>query len=173
MLSSNNRVYSVKKEAYTNSYAIDLDFTEILYDHFKANCFQDQNMENTTVNQDALPILSSKFQEYKQRHHYLAITGIHWCPITFPFYLDVKEDKDIGNSSQKIRALLCGCNKLGMLIFWEIQINFLPESVVANFLTSIALSEEQATTVAWHQDATSPVGICRKQIFQLVQASTF
>ena len=154
-LSSGNRVYYVKKDAYTNNYSIKLDITQKLYEYFRANDYKDKNInENICETRNKL---LTEFDEYKRRQYYLAITGIYWCPCSFPNSY-CEDPSTLDRSNQDTYALLCGCNKLGMLIIWKVNIPTLTDELTAEFLESIAVYNEQATTVAWHQDSLSSTG---------------
>ena len=156
VLSSGNRVYYVRKDVYTSNYIIKLDLTEKLFECFKANNFIDDNIKmESKVPSDKM---YAEFDEYKRRQYYLAITDIQWCPCIFPNYLLEDSDSSKASIEDKL-ALLCGCNKLGMLIIWKVHVDLLTEELNAEFLASIRVSEEHATTIAWHQDSPTSTGI--------------
>ena len=165
MLSSGNRIYYVKKDTYTNNYVITLDITQKLYENFRANDYKDKNIKESVC--ESRNKLSSEFDEYKRRQYYLAITGIHWCPCSFT----ISHCEDLGNldrSNQDTYALLCGCNKLGMLIIWKVNIPALTDELTVEFLESITVSDEEATTVTWHQDSSSSTGAILLHCFLLL-----
>lgn len=168
MLSSNNRVYYVEKELHTRIYNIKLDFTQVLFEHYKSHNFEDENFKEISATQDQLSKISSEFHCYRKKQYYLAVTGIKWCPCTFSWNSNEEiiscsqnSDKEEGNAEDAMHnvfALLCGCNKLGMIIIWKVNIDTRNDDLVADFLSSIQLCNEQATTVAWYQEAHSSIG---------------
>ena len=154
VLASNNHVYYIKKEAHTNSYVIKLDFTQQLYEHYKTNFFNDETVKENVEKHN----LSEEFARYRKRLYTCAITGIKWCPCVFS-YQTCKEMSTDGSLNQHAFALLCGCNKLGMLVFWKLEVNFTNDELDAEVLRSIAAGNEQATTIEWHQVSPSSTGI--------------
>ena len=146
----------MRKDVYTSNYIIKLDFTEKLFECFKANNFIDDNtnVESKTPNNK----LHAEFNEYRQRQYYLAITDIQWCPCIFQNCLLEYSDSSEATIQDQF-ALLCGCNKLGMLIIWKVCVALLTEELNAEFLASIRVSEEQATRIAWYQESPKSTGI--------------
>ena len=147
----------MKKELYTNNYVITSDITQKLYKNFKANDFKDGNIMTEDYHSSRNQ-LAADFAEYKRRQYYLAITGIHWCPCKF-VHSTHEESDDSGKPIRDYIALLGGCNKLGMFLIWKVSADIVTDALDIEYLTNIAVSSHQATTVAWHQDSPSSAGV--------------